>query len=46
VEEGAEIQIKCMENLFSEIIAENITFVCNTIDTHAQEAFQTPNRPS
>jgi hypothetical protein len=41
---GAEIQTKGIGNLFNEIIAENFSNLCNDIDTHVQEAFQTPNR--
>jgi hypothetical protein len=44
VEEVSEIQTKGIENLFNDIIAENFPNVCNNINIHIQEAFQTPNR--
>jgi hypothetical protein len=44
VEEEAEIQTKVIENLFNEIIVENSPNLCNNVDTHAQETFQTPSR--
>jgi hypothetical protein len=33
-----------MRNLFNEIITENLSSLCNDIDTNVQEAFPTPNR--
>jgi hypothetical protein len=44
VEEEAEIQAKVIGNLFNEDIIENFPILCNDINTHIQEAFQTPNR--
>jgi hypothetical protein len=33
-----------MGHIFNEIIAQNFPTLCNDMDTHVQEAFQTPNR--
>jgi hypothetical protein len=43
VEEGAETQTKGIGNLLNEVIAENSLNICNNIDNHEQEAFETPN---
>jgi hypothetical protein len=44
VEEGAEIQNEGTGNLFNEVIAGNLSNLSTNIDTHVQEAFQTPTR--
>jgi hypothetical protein len=44
MEEGAEIQTKVIANLFNDIIARNFLALCNDIDIHVQETFQTPKR--
>jgi hypothetical protein len=43
VKEWTEIQIKGIEKLFNEIIAENFPYIGNEIDIQVHEAFVTPN---
>jgi hypothetical protein len=37
----SEIQTKGTGNVFNEMKAENYPNICNNIETHVQEAFQT-----
>ena len=43
IEEGTEIKIKGMNNLFNEIISENFPNVKNERENQIQEAYRTPN---
>jgi hypothetical protein len=40
----SRLQARGIENLFSEIIAENFPYQGKDIDIQEQEAFRTPNR--
>jgi hypothetical protein len=44
VEEGAEIQTKCIRNLFTEIIEENLSILWKDMDIQVWESSRTPNR--
>jgi hypothetical protein len=42
VKKAGRIWTKGMENQFNEIMSEKLPPLCNDIDTHVQEVFQTP----
>jgi hypothetical protein len=44
IEEGEEVQTKCICNIFNKIITENFTNLEKVLPIQVQEAFRTPNR--
>jgi hypothetical protein len=45
IEEGEEVQVKGMSNIFNKIITENFPNLEKDIPIQMQEASRTPNRP-
>jgi hypothetical protein len=45
IEEGEEVQVKGMSNIFNKIITENFQNLEKSMPTQMQEASRTPNRP-
>jgi hypothetical protein len=45
IEEGEEMQVKGMHNVFSKIITENFPNLEKTMPIQIQESSRTPNRP-
>jgi hypothetical protein len=45
IEEGEEVQVKGMRNIFNKIITENFSNLEKSIPMQMQEASRTPNRP-
>jgi hypothetical protein len=45
IEEGEEVQVKGMRNIFNKIITENFPNLGKAIPIQMQEASRTPNRP-
>jgi hypothetical protein len=45
IEEGEEVQVKGMHNIFNKIITENFPNLEKCMPIQVQEASRTPNRP-
>jgi hypothetical protein len=45
IEEGEEVQVKGLRNIFNKIITENFPNLEKDIPIQIQEASRTPNRP-
>jgi hypothetical protein len=45
IEEGEEVKVKGMHNIFHKIITENLPNLEKSMPIQEQEAFRTPNRP-
>jgi hypothetical protein len=45
IEEGEEVQVKGMSNIFNKIITENFQNLEKSMPTQMQDASITPNRP-
>jgi hypothetical protein len=45
IEEGEEVQVKGMSNIFNKIIKENFPYLEKSMTIQVQEASRTPNRP-
>jgi hypothetical protein len=46
IEEGDEVQVKGIHNIFNKIIAENFPNLKKALPIHVEKASRTPNRRS